>query len=123
MARNFQSPSKRRFQCNGSQKGTVVPYVAFQSPSKRRFQCNKRGEKTCLIQFIMPFSLLVSGDFNVTWHIVCPGDYIINFQSPSKRRFQCNRGEIYMAWEYRNFQSPSKRRFQCNQWYGQASLL
>ena len=36
------------------------------------------------------FSLLVSGDFNVTERYLVEEVKKINFQSPSKRRFQCN---------------------------------
>ena len=68
---------------------------------------------------LIPFSLLVSGDFNVTCvpkhRPLHPG----NFQSPSKRRFQCNMEVCNMSKEITIiFQSPSKRRFQCNVLHG-----
>ena len=113
---NFQSPSKRRFQCNNSGTGEPSwPTGDFQSPSKRRFQCNL-SFFLILQEYICTFSLLVSGDFNVTSSD--KGELVLDpyiFQSPSKRRFQCNK--LIEPWIERlakSFQSPSKRRFQCN---------
>ena len=94
---------------------STVKLICFQSPSKWRFHCNAGYIDDSDLTDRFSFSLLVNGDFIVTYD---ERGYVVedpNFQSPSKWRFHCNLILIPRTGKsIHHFQSPSKWRFHCN---------